>query len=113
MAEPKLIHIFQDADCRYGEPGLCDLAKKHVELDALRPGELLIFVNTQKTMVKILATTGYGFCVTGFRSPVGRIELRALKHIPAAFNGGEIRYDKALAKALIEMLPDKRIKKDK
>lgn len=113
MSEPRLLRIFENADLRCAQDGLTELAKRHVDASKIKPGELLVFINTDRTMVKVLASTGYGLCVTGYRSPSGRLELRALRHLPAAFRGGELHYDKALAKTLAEILPEKRLRSAK
>jgi hypothetical protein len=110
----RLIRIFQDADLRCSDLGLTELAEKaKIKTDELQPGEILIFVNVKATMVKVLANSGYGLVYAGYRSQHGRLERRALKHIPAAFGGGVINYDKALAATLEELLPDKKRRSDK
>lgn len=104
------MHVFQGADLRCGEVGLSAIAKnsRKVSINDLSPGELVVFVNSAKTMVKVMAHTGFGHVVAHHRSPSGRIELTALRHIPKAFNGGVMNYNKALEAALLEMLPPRR-----
>lgn len=109
----RLIRIFQDADLRCSDLGLTEMAEKaKIKPNDLQPGEMLIFVNTKATMVKVLANSGYGLVYAGYRSQHGRLERRALRHIPNAFGGSAINYDKALAATLEELLPDKRRRSD-
>lgn len=105
----RLVRLFQDADLRCSDLGLAELAHKaKIDPMKMQPGEMLIFINVKATMVKVLANSGYGLVYAGYRSTFGRLERRALKHIPNAFGGTAINYDKALAATLEELLPDKK-----
>lgn len=47
-----------------------------------------------------------------YRSPHGKIDEMALQYIPDAFAGGDMRYETALRKSLVERLTKKRKRKE-
>lgn len=94
----KVVRFFPESDMRNGHAGLFSIAKKAgVDMRTLGPGEYVIFVNNQKNKVKMFA----GHQVMAYlRLDKGTLDLRTIAHIPNYFEGGEIKYEKALLKVL-------------
>lgn len=115
MREGRVLRLIQNTDMRCGQDGLLDLCSAFkVSAKELKPGELVVFVNSTHTMLKILASTGHGWTVTAYRSPRGRLEMRAVKHIPSCFTPGrQLHFDSAVAKVLAELLPEKGVRRAK
>lgn len=96
----RILQVFFDVDLRNGHEGLREIAKKaKVDVENLKEGEFLIFLNTRKDKVKVYASNDvYAY----YRSPTGRIQLEAIRHIPNAFNGTSINMEKALTAVFAE-----------
>lgn len=114
----KLLHVFFDTDFRCRHAGLAARAKKEskFDIDDLGPGDMLVFINAARDRVMVLAgldeDDSHG--VLGYyRSPHGRIDLEAIQYIPDAFAGGNLRFESALKKSLIERLSKPRSKPKK
>lgn len=96
--------VFIDADLRCQIDGLMNLCRKH----KLRPeyfdrGQLIVFINTARNYIKVLACNGSPAPVlASYRLPSGRIyDLSAVQYIPEAFNSnGAVDFDYALKTAL-------------
>jgi hypothetical protein len=99
----RLLHVFFEVNMGNQHDGLAILAlERKVSLKALQPGELVCFVNKAQTRLKIVAGTGEpdGLGIIAYyRSPKGRLDLRALKYIPTAFNGSAIDFKVAIKKS--------------
>lgn len=92
----RIIQVFQNADLRYGLPGLSLICKKYnIPLDSLSHGEYVVFINTAQTMVKVIA--GHQV-VAQFRRDKGqRIDLNTIAYIPQCFMAhGALSYDEML-----------------
>lgn len=101
----KIIQLVVDVNMGLGHPGLIALCKENFKLDVtkLRDGELLMFLNRDRSKLKILGKQGL---VLGYlRMPNGRkIMLEAIQYLPATFGGAGFNYDSALERALNERL---------
>lgn len=96
--------VFLNADLRGSHNWLTELAKKkNINVNALQNGEMVVFVNRRKTMMKVY---------TAFNSVVhtkqDRIDLGAIEHLPQIFSQyGQVNYSKALAKKLQKLTEKK------
>lgn len=111
----RIIHVFFDVDMRAGQAGLAEVAKKGGKsVKKLQPGEFVCFLNSQKTIIKVLAPTGeadsFGI-LSQYRSPHGKIDLNAVDYIPAAFGAGSFNMNKALRMSLEAKIGKKRERK--
>jgi hypothetical protein len=113
MASPHLLHIFWDVDFRNGHDGLNQIAKeKKIQIRNMPHGEMVLFVNSKRNMIKVLASTGEensNGVVAFYKCPRGRINEYSLQFIAQAFRGGEIRYDEALKRGLLKQLGVKNV----
>jgi hypothetical protein len=91
LSRVRIHQVFLDADLRYQLPGLLELCGKH-EIDiASKPhGNLVVFVNTAKDMIKVLACNSSTLPVLAcYRLPSGsrgqQFDLNIIAEIPKAF----------------------------
>lgn len=110
MENPKIKQVFFNVSMINGHDGLTRIVKleqkkvpneHRVRAEQLNPGELLVFINTQRNKLKILAANGV-MAYLKLRS--GRLDLQAIQYIPNALQGNTIDYDKALAYRMGKML---------
>lgn len=92
--------------------GLCEIAKKAgIKLSELSPDSYLIFVNASRDKIAMLVgpqIPGQKQTMAYVRLAGGRkVDLRAIKEIPRAFNGKSINYDAALGVAIEKALAKK------
>lgn len=105
-----LVRIFFDVDFRCGHEGLKKMMmKKGLNTADLEEDDMVVFVNSAKNKLKALKMLpeANSFGVLGYyRSPRGRIDLRAIMYIPQAFGAtGAINMDAATQKLLERELP--------
>lgn len=104
----RLIRLFLDTDLRCSHDGLAEIAaKSKIKVENLTPGELLVFVNSSKTQVKVFAAHN---TVASHKNPSGRrLMMDSLRYIPEAFGGsGRIDMDAAIKKALEKVMAKKK-----
>lgn len=91
----RVLHIFKESDLRCMHDGLSKIAKTRagVNLSNLKKGEFVFFINTSFDKIKIFCPNQM---VCYLRSPQGRLNAEALKHIPNTFDGSDFSYGKAL-----------------
>ena len=84
-----------EADLRYQLPGLLELCGKHgINVSEKPHGNLVVFVNTSKDMIKVVACNGTAFPVLAcYRLPTEftgskRFDLNIIAEIPKAFKAG-------------------------
>lgn len=99
----KAIRVFFNVDLRCSHEGLEAVAKKNqIDPAKLQPGEYLVFINNYQDRIKLYASN---HVVAYYKSPHGRIDLRAISKIPEAFKAsGKIDYDAAVKKVIEEHL---------
>lgn len=99
LSENRMVQIVFNADLRCSHDGLRLLAKSlKINLDALVVGEFVVFINTNKNMLKIFAA---GNTIAHFKNEKSRmINMKILSMIPRFFNGKELKYDEALAEVI-------------
>lgn len=85
----KILQIFLNTDFRNGHEGLETMAKaEKIDVHALQAGHYVIFLNTARDRIKLYAA---GNTIAYKKMRQGeRLDLRALKHIPSAFNGSAL-----------------------
>lgn len=105
MSNP-IKHIFHDVNMANQHEGLAQIAlEEKIDISRLRLGDMVIFLNSPKDRVKILAGTGEEGSrglIAYYRSPKGKFDMNAIAHIPTFFNGGAIDFTKAIRKSLLE-----------
>lgn len=96
----QVIRVVFDVNMNNGHFGLKEIAKKlKVNFEEMEVGDLICFLNTAKTIVKIVAAGGT--TIAHFKHPLGHaIDMRTLSLIPKFFNGKELQYDKAIEEIL-------------
>lgn len=104
--------VFLDADCRYMIDGLlkvCSDAK--IDVTDKPVGNLIVFVNTSRTLIKVIACNGTIDPVLGvYRIPPGyphgaKFDLSVISEIPKAFGyGGHLDIQEAMKLALEKKL---------
>ncbi len=97
-----LISVFPNADLRSGHAGLRKVAlKSKKDPAALEPGQLLLFINRAQSAIKMFAANNI---IIHYKSPRGYIDFQTIKYLPACLEGGELNYNKALAKVFQDTL---------
>lgn len=83
--------------------GLSEIAKKNgIDVQKLKPGQFLVFINSEKTMITVYAANNI---IASHRSTRGRIDERAIALIPETFlMKGRLDYDDALRDTLVQEL---------
>lgn len=98
------INYFPETHLGQAHKGLSTLAKKKkIDVDKLRPGEYVIFMNRRRNALKMFT------CMNGIfhhKLPYEslRYDLRFIKLIPRFFNGKELNYDGALKEIIMKDL---------
>lgn len=97
----RVVRFFRYSDLRCGHEGLIAYAKeKSYDIDSLRPGEFLVFVNIQENKMKILTVNGILVYV---KNPTGRkFDLNIVKYIPKFFNSTSMNYQGALTEMVMQ-----------
>lgn len=96
----KILRVFLNTDMRCNHLGLKKVAEEHkINLDRLREGEHVCFINRTRTMLKVYSKNDI---ISFMKSPKGQpIDLRVLELIPKAFQTkGGFTYTKLLRKSL-------------
>ena len=104
MAKVKtgVIRVFLNADLRCGHDGLTAMAKKEkINLAELEYGQFTVFINSKKDKLKVYAQNDV---LAYYRSPHGRLEMRAIDKIPMAFRGYGFQFEDAVKKVLLSEL---------
>lgn len=95
----KLLHIFFGCDMRSGHEGLkALLKKKKVNIDAISPGDCIIFMNGEQTRLKMFASTTE--CLLHLNTGNRRIDPATIPDLPKYFNGQRLDYGAALKDAI-------------
>lgn len=113
----KLLIVIPDSDMRCRHAGLWLQAKREgISQKDLRKGDIIAFLNSAKDMIATIAVTGEADSLgvlSYYVSPHGRVEPHAIKFIPECMGAsGELDMTKATAKALAELIPVKRTRKE-
>lgn len=93
----KILHWLPDTDLRNGHAGLAELAKKKlkVDVDDLKVGEFVMFMNSHFTAFKIYCSHRV---LLHYKEKDGaRLNAKAILSLPHFISGQHINYDKALA----------------
>jgi len=106
----KTVHVFLGADLRCSHDGLKVQAKKSdIDLDKLRTGEAIVFINTKKNRIKAYSYNGV---LSYIRLPNSQriVDLSAIDYFPQEFNpNGTMDYARALKASLKNRLKAKGI----
>lgn len=95
-------------DFRYGvDTCLQKMKSLGIDFSKLTSGNCIAFVNTKKNRVRLLTIDRYGQAVSIVKA-CPRMDVRALKHLPEAFNGPSLDMDKATSKFLDVFFATKR-----
>jgi hypothetical protein len=106
----KIIQVFLNISMQNQHDGLAEIAMENdVDVKKLKPGQLVVFINSEKTKLKVFGANGV---LAYFRSPHGRIEMQMIQHIPEAFSGGGIDFKAALKVTLEQIFEKKRKQKE-
>lgn len=108
----KVVRAFLGTDLRCTHLGLAEIAKKNkIDVGKLEPGEYLLFINNEKTKLKLFAAN---HVVAYLRLPDNqKLDMRTISLIPQAFKAsGRIDYDGALKEVLVEAFKKKERRKD-
>lgn len=97
--ENKVLQLVFNADLRGGHDRLAkDASKLGIEVDRIKVGDFVVFVNRKRSALKIYAA---GFTIAHFRMPDGRVmDPRILRLVPKFFNGKELNYSGALEEVI-------------
>ncbi len=103
----RVLQVFLNADLRNGHDGLELIAKERgVDPKLLKPGQFIVFINSNKDKVKVFASYGV---VAYLKQPHGKLDLSIISRIPEAFRAsGRIEYDSTLKESLEERLARRR-----
>lgn len=97
----RIVYFAPDTNLRCGHDGLSEIAKKSkhkIFVEALLPGEYLIFTNKAQNALKLYAC---GNVIAHLKMPAGqKLNMEAIQFIPCFFNGEKIDYKGALAEAM-------------
>lgn len=106
----KVIHLFQDVDMRMQHNGLTiHAAKKKVDLNELKSGQHIVFLNSKMNRFKIFSPGGI---LTYQYQSKGRFDIQAFSKVAQAFSeDGQLNFDKALKESLIERLSKRHVTK--
>ena len=98
----RVVRVFFDVSMSNGHLGLSKIARDHkIQIEKLPQHEFVVFVNRPKTSIKMYAP---GNVIAHYRGS-RRIDMRTIQHLPNVFAGGNLNYDKAIAKVLEKELP--------
>lgn len=97
----KIVRVIFNADLRCSHTGLRVVADElDIQLDELRNGEVVVFVNAKKNQLKLFGPMN---SIVHFKNKDdSKIDLRVLAQIPRFFNGKEFNYSKALKTTFTE-----------
>ncbi len=106
--ESSILQVFWNVNMSTNPDGLAAIAKKYGDIDvnSLEPGNYLVFINSARTFMKVLAGTSTpgATVIAYYRQPKGRIDLQAIQYVPEAFLGKGFNYNQALRISLEERL---------
>jgi hypothetical protein len=99
----KIIRFFPDTFMGNGHDGLARIAKRHdIDVTNLRWGEYVIFMNKNKTALKLYSQ---GNLIAHLRmTGSNTIDMHTISMIPRFFNGTRINYDAALREVLTKKM---------
>ncbi len=109
----RVLHVIEETDMRCRQEGLLDQAKKKngVRADELKPGDIIVFLNTKKDRLMVLTmlpeAESVGF-LGYYRSPHGRVPPEAIEFIPRALGSDGFQMNKAIRSGLEKLLAKKR-----
>lgn len=103
----KLMRYFSDVDFRNNHDGLRTIAlKAGIDVSKLNCGEYLIFVNRNRTALKMFAPNN---TVAHLKMPGNaKLNLKCIELLPTFFNGHSLDYTSALRKVILEDLQKKK-----
>lgn len=95
----RIIRYFPNTDLRNAHDGLRLIASKEkIDVDGLKVGEFVIFVNSKQTVLKMYTLGGI---IAHLKMPQGhRINPKTIAEIPRFFSGSRINYDAALREVM-------------
>lgn len=97
-----VIRIYPSSDLRSGHSGLTKvLAKDGRDPATLEAGQFFLFINRAQSAFKMFAANN---TVVHYKSPRGRVDIRAIQYIPHCFSGGKLNFNKALSLMLDKYL---------
>lgn len=102
-----IVRVFQNTNMSRQHDGLMEMAKKNnITIEALPPGEHVVFLNRACTKVKVYSPNGV---LSYYRAPEGqKLNLKMIAYIPRSFDkGGILRWSEvemALFNDLIKKL---------
>ncbi len=100
--EEGIIQVFMNVDMRNMHEGLAEIASKNgINVQELKLGQFVVFINAMKTRVKIFAANDV---VAYQRSRSGKIQMETIQRIPESFGAGGFDYDSALRAVLTKLL---------
>jgi len=109
--ETRIVQVFIDSDLRFSMPGLLALCKKNkIKVEDRGPGNLIVFVNTAKNMIKAIACNGTADPIlTTYPIPKGyprghKFDLSVISEIPRAFHGGRLDIADAMRQSLLKKM---------
>lgn len=100
MTSGRVMYWMPNADLRNRHDGLAIAAKKEfkVDVDKLKPGEMIMFINTAWTQFALFCA---GNVLLHYKRPDGKhLNKRALMLVPQFMIGQKIDYTKALRVAI-------------
>lgn len=101
----KIMHVYCNINLQNGHEGLTVIAKKENKLDVskLAVGQFALFINRAFTAVKVFAANNV---LIYYRHPKNHIlDYKALRLIPAFFDGQNIGYMRALKQVIEQDYP--------
>lgn len=103
----KIMRYFSDVDFRNNHEGLRVIAAKEgIDVSKLNCGEYLIFVNRNRTALKMFAPNN---TVAHLKMPGNsKLNLKCIVLLPTFFNGHSLDYSSALKRVILEDLQKKK-----
>ncbi len=105
----RLLRYYPNTDLRNSHHGLSLIAKKDgLNLSKLPLGDYVVFINNQRTDMKMYAP---GNIVAHVKMEKGmKINERAIRLVPKFFSGGQIHYSDALREVILKEFPNAKVK---
>ena len=101
----KIMHVYTNVNLQNGHEGLTGIAKKEnkVDVNKLAVGQFALFINRAFTAVKVFAANNV---VVHYKHPRNHIlDYKALRLIPAFFDGQNLGYMRALKQVIEQDYP--------
>lgn len=100
MTSGQILYWMPNCDLRQRHVGLAATAKKEFKVDVnkLKPGELIMFINSRWTQFMVYCSNGI---LLHYRSPEGKhLNVKALQLVPKFMKNQRIDYGSALREAI-------------